>query len=80
LSRSSAMNLNGPGAGKRPAAQGGAVSVLLHDIVVALVIDVGGTEAAEGYRLEEGPALGCAALKGHVGEGQPARALVGDHL
>ena len=33
--------LHGPGSGERPAAQRGAVTVLLDDVEVALVVDVG---------------------------------------
>src|SRR5690606_10427697 len=65
------------------AAQGGAVAVLLDDVEVALVVDVGQAEAArrDGDILEpveEIAVLGGAALERHVGERQPARALVGD--
>src|SRR5690606_15963316 len=67
--------LHGPGAGERPAAKRGAVAVLLHDVEVALVVDVGEAVTARGDRdvlepVEEVAVLRRAALEGHVGERQ----------
>ena len=75
--------LYGPGTGEGPAAQRGAVAVLLDDVQVALVVRVGEAEAARGDGLvlepvEEVPVLGGAALEGDVREGEAAWALVGD--
>jgi hypothetical protein len=83
LSQSPATNFTGQAARQRPAAQGGAVAVLLDDVEVALVVHVGEAEAArrDGDVLEpveEVAVLGGAALEGDVGEREPAGALVRD--
>ncbi len=67
--------LHGPGAGQGPAAERGAVTVLLYDVEVALVAVVGETEPAGGYGHvlepgEEVAVLGRAALERDVREGQ----------
>lgn len=56
---------------------------MLHDVEVALVEDIGEPEAARGDRdvlqpIERVAILSRAAFQGHVGERQPAQALVRD--
>lgn len=77
LSHSARDELRGPGTRERPAAQRGAVAVLLHDVEVALVVHVGEAEAArrDGDVLEpveEVAVLRAAALEREVSERRAA--------